>query len=317
MPNTTSDQKSAIRNIFLLFLDGVGLGAKDAEHNPFVTAEIPHLMALLGGRRPLAGTPRIESERAVFIPTDACLGVEGLPQSATGQATLLTGRNVPGALGYHWGPKPNRAVAEIIQRESLFIQLKERRLDAALLSGYPPRYFEAIDSGRRNYSAVPLAVRAAGLPLMNGDDVRAGRAFSADFTGAGWHTELGLTDVPVYGAREAGRRLAEAARRYHFSFFEHWLTDYVGHRGSLAEGRALLEKFDAVLGGLLEAWEDEAGLLIITSDHGNVEDLSHRHHTRNLVPTIVVGRERGVFEADLRLDHFTPAILGLLTSEVS
>lgn len=314
MPNAIRNQKSAIRNILLLFLDGVGLGAEEAEHNPFVTAEIPNLMALLNGQRPLASTPRTESERALFIPTDACLGVEGLPQSATGQATILTGLNVPGELGYHWGPKPNREVADIIQRESLFIKLKARGLDSALLSGYPPRYFEAIESGRRNYSAVPLAVTAAGLPLMNGDDVRAGRAFSADFTGKGWHTELGLTDTPVYELREAGRRLAEAARRYHFSFFEHWMTDYVGHRGTLAEGRALLERFDTVLGGLLEAWDDDGGLLLITSDHGNLEDLSHSHHTRNPVPTIVVGRERGIFNANPRLDHFAPAIMGSLTS---
>jgi hypothetical protein len=282
-------------HIFLLFLDGVGLGANDAERNPFVTAAMPNLVSLLDGQRPLAGTPRTESERAIFLPTDACLGVEGLPQSATGQATILTGLNVPQLLGYHWGPKPNREIVEIIQRESLFIKLKARGLDAALLSGYPPRYFEVIESGRRNYSAVPLAVRAAGLPLMNGDDVRAGRAFSADFTGAGWHSELGLTDIPVYGAREAGHRMAEAARRHHFSFFEHWITDYIGHRGTLAEGRALLEKFDAVLGGLLEAWDDDGGLIVITSDHGNLEDLSHRHHTRNAVPTIVVGAGRRAF----------------------
>jgi hypothetical protein len=301
-------------HILLLFLDGVGLGADDAEHNPFVTAEIPNWMALLNGQRPLASTPRTESERAVFIPTDACLDVAGPPQSATGQATILTGLNVPQTLGYHWGPKPNREVADIIQRESLFIKLKAQGLDAALLSGYPPRYFEAIESGRRNYSAVPLAVRAADIPLMNGEDVRAGRAFSADFTGAGWHTELGLTDVPVYGAREAGRRLAEAARRYRFSFFEHWLTDYVGHRGSLAEGRRLLEKFDAVLGGLLEAWDDDSGVLIITSDHGNLEDLSHRHHTRNAVPTLLLGNARhALAEGAANLTHLAPNILRALT----
>lgn len=302
-------------HILFIFLDGVGLGADDPERNPFARAHLPTLSHLLNGERPLASTPRTESPRALFIPTDACLGVAGPPQSATGQAAILTGLNVPSLIGGHWGPKPNAAVAEIIERESLFLRLKERGLEAALLSGYPPRYFEAIDSGKRNYSAVPLAVTAAGLPLFTIDDVRAGRAFGTDFTNLGWHRELKITDVPVYTPREAGHRLAEVARRYHFAFFEHWLTDYFGHRGTLADACRLLETFDAVLGGLLEAWDDRAGLIVITSDHGNLEDLGHRHHTRNAVPTFVIGEARQTFANGHRdLTHFAPSILRLLES---
>ncbi len=300
-------------HILFLFLDGVGLGADDPAHNPFAAARMPHLTGLLGGRRLLADTPRLETGRALFIPTDACLGVDGPPQSATGQAAILTGLNAPLLAGGHWGPKPNRTVAEIIERASLFRRLRDRGLEAGLLSGYPPRYFDAIQSGRRNYSAVPLAVVAGGYPLMTVDDIRAGQAFSADFTGAGWRRELKITDVPVYDPPQAGRRLAEAARRYQFAFFEHWLTDYAGHRGELADAAALLETFDAVLGGLLAAWDDAAGLIVITSDHGNLEDLSHSHHTRNPVPTIIVGRERAAFADGLRdLTGFAPAVLRLL-----
>lgn len=313
MPASISHQRSKIRNILFLFLDGVGLGADDSEHNPFVTAHLPTLTGLLNGRRLLASTPRTESERALFIPTDACLGVDGPPQSASGQATILTGLNIPRNLGYHWGPKPDAAIAEIIRRESLFLKLKERGLKAALLSGYPARYFEAIDSGRRSYSAVPLAVTAAGLPLLTAADLRAGRAFATDFTNRGWHTQLGLTDVPLYEPRVAGRKLAEAARAHHFAFFEHWVTDYVGHRGTLAEARTLLETFDSVLGGLLEAWDDASGLILITSDHGNLEDLSQRRHTRNPVPTFAIGDARYIFADGLHdLAGFTLPILQLL-----
>jgi hypothetical protein len=300
--------------ILFLFLDGVGLGAPDPDHNPFTTAEIPHLMGLLDGQRPFAHTPRTETARSLFIPTDAALGVPGPPQSATGQAAILTGLNVPQMIGGHWGPKPNAEVAEIIQSESLFIKLKARGVEAALLSAYPPRYFEAIQSGRRNYSAVPLAVTAAGIPLCTVDDLRAGRALSADFTGEGWRTHLGITDAPVFTLREAGRRLAELAATRPFSFFEHWPPDFAGHRGTLAEARAVVERLDAVLGGLLEAWDDAAGLIVITSDHGNLEDLSHSHHTLNRVPTFVVGAERAAFARGLSdLTHFAPAILNTLT----
>jgi 2,3-bisphosphoglycerate-independent phosphoglycerate mutase len=280
-----------LRHILFIFLDGVGLGASDAATNPLAAAEIPVLTGLLGGRRPLAGTPRLESGRALFIPTDARLGVEGLPQSATGQATILTGRNVPREIGRHWGPKPNAQVAAILREGSVFSRLTERGLRAGLLNAYPHRYFDAIASGHRSYSAIPLAVTSAGLPLLTANDLRAGRALSADFTGAGW-PEAG---APVYSLAEAGRRMADLAATYHFAFYEHWLTDYMGHRGSLEEGRAVIERLDGVLGGLLEAWDDAAGLIVITADHGNLEDLSHKHHTPNRVPTLIIGDQRREF----------------------
>lgn len=302
----------SVATILFMFLDGVGLGAADPAQNPWAAADLPTLHSLTAGRRWLADTPRLETERALFIPTDAALGVAGPPQSATGQAAILTGVNAPQAVGGHWGPKPNAAVAALIERGSLLTRLRAQGRQAALLSGYPPRYFDAIASGRRSYSAVPLAFARAGYRLMDVDDVRAGRAFSVDFTGHGWHRELSLTDVPLYAAREAGRRLAQAARAYHFAFFEHWLTDYLGHRGTLAEGVRALETLDTVMAGVLEAWDDETGLIVLTSDHGNLEDLRHRHHTLNRVPTLVVGQARAEFRALTDLTGFAPVIERLL-----
>lgn len=284
-----------MRHILFIFLDGVGLGSADAATNPFAAAEIPVLTGLLGGRRPLAGTPRLETGRALFIPTDAGLGVEGLPQSATGQATILTGRNVPREIGRHWGPKPNAQVAAILREGSVFSRLTDRGLRAGLLNAYPQRYFDAIASGHRSYSAIPLAVTSAGLPLLTAADLRAGQALSADFTGEGW-PEPG---APVYSLADAGRRMAELSANYGFAFYEHWLTDYMGHRGSLEEGRAVIERLDGVLGGLLGAWDDAAGLIVITADHGNLEDLSHKHHTPHLVPTLIIGDERWEFGSGL------------------
>ncbi|MBL8046466.1 MAG: alkaline phosphatase family protein, partial [Anaerolineales bacterium] len=138
-----------------------------------------------------------------------------------------------------------------------------------------------------------------GWPLMTIEDVRAGTAFGSEFTNSGWRTHLKITDVPVYEPAEAGQRLAEAARRYDFAFFEHWMTDYVGHRGTLAEAVNWLEILDAVLGGLLAAWDDSTGLIVLTSDHGNLEDLAHGKHTRNAVPTLIIGQARHTFAAGL------------------
>ena len=297
---------TSVGSILFIFLDGVGLGADDPARNPFAAAEIPNLIGLLGGQRPLAGLPQIDAGRAIFVPTDASLGVPGPPQSATGQASILTGLNVPALVGQHWGPKPNQAVAEIVRRENIFKTLGRR---AALANAYPPRYFDAIGSGRRNYSTVPLAVTSAGLTLCGVDDLRAGRAFSADFTGEGWRRELRFADTPVYAPGEAGARLAQSALERAFTFFEHWLTDVVGHRGTLADAVRVVESFDAVIGGLLEAWDDARGLIVVTSDHGNLEDMSTRHHSLNRVPTLVIGAARAAFaEGLIDLTRFAAAV---------
>jgi len=282
-------------HVLIFFMDGVGLGPADSESNPFMQARMPSLEDLLGdswfvrpdGRQ--NGQGRRDTERASLAPTDPNLGLPGRPQSATGQAAILTGRNVPQLVGQHYGPKPNQAVAGIIRQGNLFRETLAAGGSAALLTPYPQGYFDAIDSGKRLLSSVPLAAASAGLSLMTADDLRAGRAVSPGFTGKGWHDHLGYTDIPIMTLNESGRKIAELARGYSFSFFEHWPSDRSGHRGTLDEAVEHLELIDGAIGGLLEAWDEEHGLLIITSDHGNIEEKDHRQHSRNPVPTIVVG----------------------------
>lgn len=272
----------------IFFMDGVGLGSDNASENPFVTARLPNLEALLGRDWYLRRNGPIRMERATFVPTNATLGLPGRPQSATGQATILTGRNVPEIIGRHYGPKPDNAVAATVRQGTIFHEVTRSGGTAALITPYPQGYFDAINSGRRLFSAVPLAATSAGLRLMTADDLRAGRAVSPGFTGEGWRDHLGYTDIPILSLEEAGRRIAAIARTYTFSFFEHWPSDRRGHRGTLQEAVEHLQMLDAVIGGLLDSWDDD-GLLIITSDHGNIEDKTQRQHTVNPVPTILVG----------------------------
>lgn len=270
-------------------MDGVGLGGSDPAVNPFVTARLPHLNGLLGEGWYLDGRGRITTERASLVPTDACLGVAGRPQSATGQATILTGRNVPQLVGEHYGPKPNEAVAAVIREGTLFREVIDAGGTAALLTPYPPGYFAGIESGRRLLSSVPLAAVSAGLKLMDIDDLRDGRAVSPDFTAEGWRDHMGYQDVPILTLNEAGRHVATLARQYTFTFFEHWPSDRAGHRGPLEQAVRHLEMLDEAIGGLLDAWDDSSGLLVITSDHGNIEDKQQRNHTFHPVPTILIG----------------------------
>lgn len=297
----------------MVFLDGIGLGESDPTRNPFAVAAMPTLIALTNGERWLRGIGRQESGRAIFVPTDPRLGVSGRPQSATGQATILTGRNVPQLIGEHYGPRPNAPIRKLLAEDNFFKQVVAHGKKAALLEAYPPGFHSAFRSGKRLLSSYQQAPYEAGLPLFGEDDVYSGDALAADWTGESWRSYLGYHDTPVYTPQEAGRRMVELSRRYDFAFFAHWMTDLVGHRGPFEDGVRLLERFDSVMAGALAAWDDSEGLLIVTSDHGNMEDLSHGKHTENDVPTLIVGeRKRELAEHLHDLTDFVPGMAKLL-----
>lgn len=303
--------------VLFIFLDGIGLGENNPETNPFARAKMPNLNRLLDGRSLLKDSAPFHGERASLTAVDPSVGVSGLPQSATGQAILLTGKNIPAELGYHYGPKPNPEVAAFLNDDTLFSNFAKAGRKTTLLNAYPPRYFHGIDSGKHLYSSIPLAVTNAGIPLFKHGDLFSGRALSADFTGEGWRTMLGFIDAPVMDAHEAGRKLASLAKEYDFSLFEYWASDYAGHKQQMETAVALMETFDAVLGGLVETMEDERRksgdelLVIVTSDHGNMEDLSTRRHTDANVPALVIGDKaaREEFTRNMKsLTDIAPAI---------
>jgi hypothetical protein len=276
-------------HILFLFLDGIGLGPDDPAINPFSRAHMPNLALLLEDRRLVDGVAPLETPRATVVGLDACMGVPGMPQSGSGQASLLTGLNVPALIGGHYGPWPSQAIVNLLNNGNIFRAVRRQGKRAAFLNAYPPSYFAAIESRRRVYSSIPQGAVSAGLPLLTAEDLTAGRAVAADFTARGWHDRLGLTSTPLLTLSEAGERMARLAFENDFSFFEYWLSDYAGHGQDMAQSVALLESIDAMLGGLLAEWEDDRGLILLTSDHGNMEDLSTRGHTMNPVPALLIG----------------------------
>jgi 2,3-bisphosphoglycerate-independent phosphoglycerate mutase len=299
--------------VFLFFVDGIGLGEDDPDRNPFAAASLPTMRSFTGGQAWNRETPRQRSERAVFVPTDACLGVDGKPQSATGQAAIMTGLNVPEVLGYHYGPKPNAQIAGLVRKHSIAKRLTAGGYRIGLLNAYPPGFFESVNNGMRLLSSNQLAMQVAGVQMRTAEMLFNGEALSADLTGEGWRGELGYSETPILTPFEAGQRMARLAMDSHFTLFDHWITDVAGHRGDKAEAVQRLEMLDGALAGLTSAWDDEAGLIVLTSDHGNLEDLSARGHTTNLVPTLIVGERRDAFADGLRsLPDIAHAVLRVL-----
>jgi hypothetical protein len=123
------------------------MGDGDPDVNPFVTAALPNLTGLLGKGWYLRQNGRLSVPRASLAPADAVLGVPGRPQSATGQAIILTGRNAAWLVGEHYGPKPNAAVAQIIKQGTLFHDTVKAGKTAALITPYPQGYFDGGPGG--------------------------------------------------------------------------------------------------------------------------------------------------------------------------
>jgi len=284
---------------------------------------MPNLNALLDGRSLLKESAPFVGEYATLLAIDPAVGVDGLPQSATGQAMLMTGVNVSAEIGYHYGPKPNPEVAAHLKNGTLFSHFVETGKKAALLNAYPPRYFDGIDSGKRIYSSIPMAVTSAGIKLFQYEDFFEGRALSADFTGEGWRSFLGFPDTPVMEPNQAGRRLVSLAMEYDFSLFEYWASDYAGHKQQMDAAVELMESFDGVMGGVVEGMRAEGGmtnglLIVVTSDHGNMEDMSTRRHTNAHVPALVIGerKARDEFTRGMTdLTHIAPAIWNVVIDE--
>ncbi|MGH2403765.1 MAG: metalloenzyme, partial [bacterium] len=235
--------------VLVVFLDGVGLGPPDAATNPFARAPTPTLRGLLGGPLTFRGT--IDRPPALLIPTDATLGVPGLPQSATGQTALLTGCNAAAIVGRHVTAYPTAELRALLASQSLFARLRANGRRAALANAYTPEYFTAVAQRHLKMGAVTYAAQAAGVRLRAVDDLRAGRAVFHDLTN-GRLRQWGY-DLPETTPRECGQRLAAIAAENDVTFFEFFLTDLAAHGRIPVSGDAVVGMVDELLGGALEA----------------------------------------------------------------
>jgi 2,3-bisphosphoglycerate-independent phosphoglycerate mutase len=294
-------------SLLLFFIDGLGIGTR-GPHNPFDG---------LDEAAPLANF-QDEPARLLFdgilIPTDATLGVEGRPQSASGQTTILTGVNAPAAIGSHKQGFPNQALLDIIRAHSIFLQLKNCGVERATFANtYTDKFFERRP---RWISATTAAVEAAGLRFNVVNDLRGGRAVFHDFTNA-MLIERGEAVNPRT-PEEAGAVLASIVAAHRFTLYEYFITDKIGHAQDRENARRMIPLLAKFIRSLLAKLDLETTTVILTSDHGNIEDLSVRNHTLNPVPTIIWGQNRERIASRIKtLADITPAIVSTLTSKAT
>jgi bisphosphoglycerate-independent phosphoglycerate mutase (AlkP superfamily) len=137
-----------------------------------------------------------------------------------------------------------------------------------------------------------------------------GRAVSSEIVNDGWRRHLGHDWLPKVSPQEAGANLAAISSEVDLTLFAHYATDDAGHAQSMGTAVSALKRVDGFFEGLLQEMTSDT-LLLVVSDHGNIED-ARAGHTRNPVLGIVSGpgADRARELTDLR--HVTPFILDCL-----
>ena len=293
-------------SVLLIFVDGLGIGARGPANPLDRLGDEASPLAVFEGEE-----PRLP-HGGVLVRTDARLGVDGRPQSASGQTTILTGVNAPAALGYHKQGFPNEAMREIIRHHSVFLQLARAGIGPNTFANtYTRRFF---DERPRWVSATTVAVEAASLPFRTVEDLRRGRALYHDFTNR-FLIERG-EDVSERTPEEAACVLARVAREHRFTLYEHFLTDRAGHAQDMSLALRTLSELARFVRSVLESVDLARTNVLLTSDHGNVEDLSSKNHTLNAVPTLAWGPGRESVRRSVRtLADITPTVVDLLKEE--
>ena len=278
--------KSSPGPIIYLFLDGVGIGENDPERNPF--ARFPNQFFGAHHGRPFAMPGEV-------ITTDAHMGIPGLPQSATGQTALFTGYNGPQILGRHVNGFPTFTLRPYFKEKNILKVMNDAGFNATLLNSYSSMYLKRMEHPRaeRMISASSLMQRHSGKPYFTTEDYLSGRSLYMDLSN--WFLRKHGLNIPFANPYDNGRKLARIARGYDLVVFEYFFTDKAGHEQSWGAAKRIIRHVDRFLAGVWDEFDAGKETIVISSDHGNLEDLSVKTHTKNPVGTWVHGRHARSF----------------------
>jgi 2,3-bisphosphoglycerate-independent phosphoglycerate mutase len=279
--------------VLLIFVDGLGLGPANPETNPIHDGACPALERFL---------------REHAVPMDVTMGVRGVPQSATGQTALFTGVNAAQAVGRHVEGFPGARLRKIVEEHGILGVLLRRGLRATFANAYFVDDVETVRA-RGIMSVTTVAMLGATGDVRNKSCMERNEAVYHDFTRETLR-ERGYAG-PLVAPAEAAQHLLAIAREHELTLFEHFLTDHAGHRLEPTAIRRVLSRLDEFLATILQSRPANLDV-VLTSDHGNIEDATQRGHTTNPVPFAAVGPHAGSLKAAVRaITDVTPALLSL------
>ena len=114
---------------------------------------------------------------------------------------------------------------------------------------------------------------------------------------------------------ELGDRLVAEIRARNFDFIVCNVAnaDMVGHSGIESAAIQAVEAIDAALGRITAAIRESGGEMLVSADHGNIEQMvdeqgiAHTQHTVGPVPLVYVGRKARLHDGALR--DLAPSVL--------
>ncbi|TGM44035.1 metalloenzyme [Leptospira biflexa] len=290
--------------IFYVFLDGVGITEYDPKTNPFSRFAKGFLAPVGGVSKSDIDLP-INPTEIHYLKTDAHMGVPGLPQSATGQTALWTGVPGPKVLGRHVSGFPTITLRKIIAKYSLIKVLSEHGILCDFLNCFSPPYLKHVEEKPKLVSASTLVQLASGRPLKNFEDLREERGLYMDLT----HEIMGTLGIdmlkegdPLLERRDPyllGTKCFDRFSHYQLSLYEYFITDKVGHAMDWEKAEKVIQNLESFFKGLLTTIDPTKDLLIVSSDHGNMEDLSQKNHTENPAATILYGKDADRFAENI------------------
>lgn len=126
--------------------------------------------------------------------------------------------------------------------------------------------------------------------------------------------------APAMSTREIARRVVKAIDKKEFDFILVNIAspDMVGHTGNVQAAVKAIEVVDKAVSDIQKAVLQKRGTLIVTADHGNVEEMINlktgevdTEHSTNLVPFIVVSDHKYKMQKSGSLANIAPTILDI------
>ncbi len=280
------------QSVFFFFIDGLGL-ATPHENNPLG-------FDLESGLSELAECETWTSDhfsvmsRAGLLRRgiDARLGVDGLPQSGTGQATIFSGVNCALLAGRHYGPYPHSTSRSVLASANLYHKVGPNH--SVFANAYPERFF-SMSKKRDRWSTTTRCCLEADIRIRTMEDLASGEAIAADLTGKGLAGIASSQVIPI-SQHESAQRIVNLCESNRLVVAEYFHSDKAGHKQNHEMAASCLNSIGAFFSGLMTQMDFSKMSIVVTSDHGNIEDLGTRSHTLNPVPLLVRGPAAAHFD---------------------
>jgi len=297
--------------VMFLFVDGIGLG-NEGKYNPLIRTGWTAFDRLTDGQGLGLQSEAVRKDSLLFTPLDANLGVDGLPQSGTGQTALFSGGNAAKIAGRHYGPFPHSQTKFLLVKNSLFHKALNLGYRPDFVNAYPDSYLKRLRSSGR-WNCTTLMNVSCGLELKGVESIQCEQAITAEITQEVWRDRLGIS-VDVITPESAADRLLSRAEAFDLILYEYYLTDKAGHHMDLEWSIEILSVLNRFVDHLIDS-KGEDDYLVICSDHGNLEDLSIKTHTRNPVPLMIYGRGLNQVKGPTSILNVSNLILSLLKTK--